>query len=140
MSQADEFLEKVKTVAAKEGRYTIDAHLFVFEALEYTLKSIGEHRHVSGQELLSGIRDYALGNFGAMGRMVFNQWGIHESLDFGRIVFALVEAGLMSKTENDSQDDFAKGFDFSEVFEAAYTPGTDEPRDKGPGGKSTENA
>jgi uncharacterized repeat protein (TIGR04138 family) len=57
-----------------------------------------------------------------MGKAVFNQWGINETADFGRIVFSLVEAGLMSKTETDTVNDFANGFDFDDVFEKGYTP------------------
>jgi len=121
-ADAADFLDKVRAVVKNQGRYSIDAYLFVFEALEFTIKRIGQRRHVTGQELLKGIRDFALLNFGAMGRTVFNQWGVRETKDFGRIVFALVEAGLMSKTDADSLDDFASGFDFAETFEAKYTP------------------
>jgi len=119
---AEDFLEKVQAVARKEGRYSVQAYLFVFEALEYTLKRIGKRRHVTGQELLSGIREVALATFGGMGRAVFGQWGVTQSQDFGRIVFSLVEAGLMSKTDTDSLDDFSGGFDFVDTFEKHYTP------------------
>jgi len=122
MGEQIDFVGKVQQVAKKEGRYAVEAYIFVFEALEFTLKRIGKRRHITGQELLQGIRDYALENFGAMGRMVFAQWGITKSSDFGRIVFALVEAELMSKTDTDSVDDFAKGFDFADVFEKGYVP------------------
>ncbi len=117
-----DFLSKVEAVARAQGRYSVQAYLFVFEALEFTLNRVGQRRHITGQELLSGLREFALNNFGRLGRAVFNQWGITETRDFGRIVFALVEAGLMSKTATDSLDDFADGFDFAQVFEDKYTP------------------
>ncbi len=120
--ESAEFLEKVRAVARKQARYDIHAYLFVFQGLEFTLKRIGERRHVSGRELLEGIRDFALLNFGAMGEAVFRQWGIESSLDFGRIVFALVEAELMSKTDSDDIEDFADGFDFQKTFREDYTP------------------
>jgi len=133
---ADDFLEKVQAIAQKEGRYCVQAYLFVFEALEFTLKRIGKRRHVTGQELLNGIRDFALINFGAMGHAVFNQWGIDNSRDFGRIVFALVEAGLMSKTDTDSPGDFDRGFDFADTFDKQYVPAgiaqPQQPRSKPP--------
>ncbi len=120
--ETEDFLAKVQALSRAEGRYAVGAYLFLFEALEFTLKRIGKRRHVSGQELLTGIKDYALANYGAMGRAVFNQWGIHDSKDFGRIVFSLVEAGLMSKTDTDSLADFEHGFDFADVFEKRYVP------------------
>lgn len=116
------FLTKVRRVAKKEGRYDLEAYLFVFQALEFTLKRVGERRHISGQELLEGIKDFALLNFGAMGKAVFSQWGLRKSVDFGRIVFSLVQAELMSKTENDAISDFAEGFDFDEAFCRKYVP------------------
>jgi len=122
MPDAADFMENVRALARRENRYDIQAYLFVFEALEFTLKRIGKRRHVTGQELLAGIKDFALANFGAMGRSVFTQWGVSETADFGRIVFSLVEAGLMSKTDADKLDDFAGGFDFVDVFERHYVP------------------
>jgi len=116
------FMEKVRAVAKAEGRYDVEAYLFVFQALDFTLKRLGERRHVAGEELLEGIRDFALINFGAMGKSVFNQWGVAESMDFGRIVFALVEAELMSKTDRDSLADFSTGFDFAKTFLDDYVP------------------
>lgn len=137
-SQPD-FLESVRVVASKDGRYDLHAYLFVFEALEYTLKRAGKRRHVTGRELLDGVREFALINFGRMGKVVFNQWGITETADFGRIVFSLVDAGLMSKTDTDTLEDFTGGFDFSETFEKGYIPaGIHHGKDGG--GKSPKNA
>jgi uncharacterized repeat protein (TIGR04138 family) len=137
--QAD-FLANVRAVAEKAGKYDLHAYLFVFEALEYTLKQAGKRRHVTGRELLEGIRAFSLINFGRMGRTVFNQWGISETADFGRIVFSLVDAGLMSKTETDSLDDFTGGFDFEEVFERNYVPADIPKAGKPNGGKRAKNA
>lgn len=121
-SKAGDFLQKVRRVAKEEGRYDLEAYLFVFQALEFTLKHLTERRHISGQELLEGIKEFALLNFGAMGKAVFRQWGVRKSVDFGRIVFSLVQAELMSKTEADEISDFAEGFDFDEVFCRKYVP------------------
>lgn len=133
-----DFLENVRSVARKEGRYDVQAYLFIFEALEFTLKRIGQRRHVSGQELVVGVRDFAVANFGYMGKAVFNQWGVTATEDFGRMVFSLVEAGLMSKTETDTVADFAGGFDFDEVFVRGYVP-PDGNQNARATGKSPEN-
>jgi uncharacterized repeat protein (TIGR04138 family) len=82
----------------------------------------GEMRHVSGQELLGGIRDYALAQFGPMTKMVFEEWGIKRCEDFGEIVFNMVEIGLLGKTDQDSREDFANGYDFDDAFRKPFLP------------------
>ncbi len=105
-----------KRVLRRDPRYPVEAYRFVYEALDHTLSRIGERRHVSGQELLDGIRDFARSRFGPLARMVFDCWNIRRTEDFGEIVFNLVEADLMSRTETDTREDFANGFDFNEAF------------------------
>lgn len=101
-------------------RYARQAYYFIMDALKYTLRSLQVHRHVTGQELSEGIRDYALQQFGIVTRLVFEQWGITKTRDFGELVFNLVAAGLMRKTEADSIDDFDDVYDFEEEFETNY--------------------
>ncbi|MEK7781281.1 MAG: Minf_1886 family protein [Verrucomicrobiota bacterium] len=114
-------------ILAKDPRYQRDAYLFVKDALDHTQKIVvkenkGELRHVSGQELLSGIRDYALAQFGPMTKMVFEEWGITRCEDFGEIVFNMVEIGLLGKTDKDSREDFASGYDFDDAFRKPFLP------------------
>lgn len=114
-------------ILAKDPRYQRDAYLFVKDALDHTQKLIvknnkGELRHVSGQELLGGVRDYALTQFGPMAAMVFEEWGIKRCEDFGEIVFNMVEIGLLGKTEKDSRDDFANGYTFEDAFRKPFLP------------------
>lgn len=107
----------LRDLVARDPRYRPDAYRFVFEALDYTLKARGRAGgHVSGRELLEGIRDFALDQFGGLAGLVFDQWGIRCTGDFGEIVFNLVEAGLMGKTENDSREDFRDVYEFQDVF------------------------
>ena len=73
-------------------------------------------RHVSGKELAEGIRDYALQEFGPLALTVLRTWGIQRTEDFGELVFHLVEAGKLGKTEKDTRADFAHVYDFDEVF------------------------
>ena len=47
---------------------------------------------------------------------VFNSWGVRSTLDFGRIVFHLVDEKLLSKRDGDSLADFLDKFDFQEEF------------------------
>ncbi len=103
-------------LAQNHGRYKPNAYKFTLEAVHYTVNRIGERRHVTGEELLEGIRRLALERFGPMAKTVFEQWGIVRTEDFGDIVFQLVDAGLLGKTEQDKLSDFSRGYDFDEAF------------------------
>jgi len=121
------FDEGLDLIVGRDPRYHREAYVFVREALDHTQKSIvkenkGKLRHVSGQELLAGIRDYALSQFGPMTIMVFEEWGIRHCRDFGEIVFNMVEEGLLAKTERDSRADFAAGYDFQVAFREPFLP------------------
>ena len=121
------FDEAVEQILARDSRYTREAYLFVREALDYTQRLVGKEtrgaiRHVSGQELLDGIRQFALNQFGPMVVTVFEEWGVHNCRDFGEIVFNMVETSLLAKTEKDTRDDFQIGYDFTEVFRKPFWP------------------
>jgi uncharacterized repeat protein (TIGR04138 family) len=92
----------------------------VRQALDFALKTLGERRHITGQELLRSISEFSRKRFGPLTRTVFEEWGILETFDFGRIVFELVEQGVMSKTDEDSIEDFRDGYDFHQEFEVNY--------------------
>jgi len=114
-------------ILAKDSRYHRDAYLFVKDALDHTQKVVVKEsreqlRHVTGQELLEGIRGYALVQFGPMAEMVFAEWGVQRCEDFGEIVFNMVEIGLLGKTEEDSRDDFQNGYNFHEAFRKPFLP------------------
>ncbi len=78
-----------------------------------------ESKHVSGQQLCLGLRDYAIEKYGRLARTVLDHWGLRSTDDFGRIVFAMVEVGLMRKTDEDTPEDFANVYDFAEAFDPA---------------------
>ena len=119
-------------VVGRDPRYAYEAYEFVYEALNHTQKLLGrlaagdlpagaeKQHHVSGRELLEGIRDLALREFGFMARTVFQLWGIQRTDDFGEIVFNLVEASLMSKTDEDTRQDFHEVFDLDEALVKGY--------------------
>ena len=97
------FEEALAKIQAKDPRYHRDAYLFVREALDHTQKTIGKDargriRHVTGQELLAGIREYALQQFGPMAKTVLEEWGVRRCEDFGEIVFNMVEVSWLAKT------------------------------------------
>ncbi len=121
------FENTLALILAKDPRYHSDAYLFVKDALDYTQKLVAkpsrdEVRHVSGQELLEGIRSYALTQFGPMAATVFEEWGIRRCEDFGEIVFNMVEIGLLGKTDQDSRADFQNNYDFDAAFRQPFRP------------------
>jgi uncharacterized repeat protein (TIGR04138 family) len=125
--QAINFDEVLNAILAKDSRYHREAYIFVREGLDYTQKNIGkssknEVRHITGQELLGGLKEYALNQYGPMAVTMLNEWGVHCCEDFGEIVFTMVEYGLLSKTEKDSRDDFKGGYGFHEAFRAPFLP------------------
>lgn len=100
--------------------YHDTAYLFLLAALHYTIERLGEARHISGRELAEGCRDLALDRYGLMARQVLDFWGIRATRDFGEIVFALVECGVLVKQDEDSLDDFEDVFCFAGAFEDGY--------------------
>ncbi len=103
-------------LAQSRGRYKPNAYKFTLEAVHFTVSRVGERRHVTGEELLDGIRLLALERFGPVAKTVFEQWGVVRTEDFGEIVFQLVDAGLLGKTEQDKLSDFSRGYSFDEAF------------------------
>ncbi len=116
--------ERLKQVVARDGRYHVNAYRFVYEALDYTVKQLDKKRHISGRELLEGIKNLAIEQFGGLACMVLGIWGVSKTADFGNIVFNLVEADLMSRSEDDTREDFDGVYDFREVFRIDSKPGS----------------
>jgi uncharacterized repeat protein (TIGR04138 family) len=117
---SSEKTETILKLVRRDPRYGPQAYYFIFDALDYTLQNMGKVRHVTGRELLEGIRAYATESFGFLARTVLAEWGIRHTQDFGEIVFNLVEAGLLSRTEKDTKADFADVYDFDQAFEAEF--------------------
>lgn len=125
--QEVDFDLKLERILSRDRRYAREAYVFVREALDFTQKLIsresqGAMRHVTPQELLDGIRQYALQQFGPMAATVFEEWGIKNCGDFGEIVFNMIDGELLAKTENDTRDDFQNGYDFTIAFRKPFWP------------------
>ena len=118
-------LQKIENLAERDGRYKSNAYLFVYDALAYTVQKLGrdkdtlteEKRHISGRDLLFGISEYSADQFGPLTCSVFAHWGIERTRDFGEIVFNLVGAELLRKTDEDRIEDFVDVYDFAEEFD-----------------------
>ena len=118
MTAAEKFRQILKT----DQRYDPEAYNFLYEALDFTLKHVVSHRgqsnqHVTGQELLEGVRRYGIEQFGCLAWEVIKNWGVIRTDDIGEMVFNLVSQDLMGKQDSDSKDDFRDVYDFEEVFD-----------------------
>jgi uncharacterized repeat protein (TIGR04138 family) len=121
------YTEALAQIVQDDSRYHEHGYLFIREALDFTIQALnkpteGPSRHVSGAELLEGIRQFALQEYGPMARRVLLSWGINRCEDIGEMVFNLVDKGILGKTENDTRADFGGGYDFDEAFNLPFRP------------------
>lgn len=111
---------KILAIVDRDPRYAFRAYEFTRLAVTYASEVFFRTgTHVSGVELLEAIRAFGLERYGLLTQDVFRSWGVRTTEDFGEIVFHLVEAGLLSKTEEDSRADFRDVYSFDDVFSAA---------------------
>ncbi|MFM1852001.1 MAG: hypothetical protein RIS54_1685 [Verrucomicrobiota bacterium] len=124
------FPEIIDLIYKEDRRYAKKAYDFVRQGLDHTVKEIrkqdpkraGRSFHVSGPELLEGMRVYALEQFGPMARTVLEEWGIKRCHDFGAIVFNLIEYNVFSKTDQDRVEDFSEVYTFEDAFTQPFLP------------------
>ena len=121
-----EFSESLDLIISHDRRYAREGYYFLRDGLDYTIKLRKKNKegssHVTGQQLLEGLRRYALKEFGPMVVTVFEYWGIMRGDDFGEMVFNLIRVGVFGKTEHDTIEDFRGGYSFHEAFVAPFLP------------------
>lgn len=133
-----DFNEVIRTIRKNDARYARGAYHFLRQALDYSLKELHKRgdldksNHLSGRQLLEGIRLYAIDQYGPMARPVLEHWGIKECRDFGNIVFNLVDSNVLGKTEQDSVEDFSGGYTFAQAFDQPFRPQQLKPTIKKP--------
>lgn len=121
------FEEAVRAIRENDQRFDFDAYLFLRETLDYTLERFRseespEHRHVRGPEMLEGLREFALKEFGPMAATVLENWGVRSCEDIGDMVFQLIGVGAFGKSEDDHPEDFAGLYDFDKAFREPFRP------------------
>ena len=121
-------MDPLRECAKNDPRYRLEAYQFLFDALDKTVRAAGkdqatdEDKHVTGQQLLDGMRVHASRTFGPLAAQVWRTWGVHNTVDWGRIVFNLVDSELLRRQETDTIEDFKDGYDFEEAFVHSYRP------------------
>jgi uncharacterized repeat protein (TIGR04138 family) len=119
MAEVDPY-EKIEDLAERSGSYPVKAFLFVLAVLEHAHRTLGREGHMTGGEVCAAAKDLAVRDYGPAAKMVLNGWGFESTLDIGRVVYLMIEGGLLSKTEEDSLDDFRDVFDFETEFVRNY--------------------
>ena len=125
--QAIQFEQAVAAILQRDKRFDPHAYFFLKDALDFTLKRIaegnsGQARHVSGPELVTGVRDLALEQFGPMAATLMSEWGVRKCGDVGDMVFHLIEEQIFGKQDSDRPEDFAGNFDLEDSLRAPFIP------------------
>lgn len=111
---------KFYEILDKDPRYPLAAYASIHKGLDYTMRMKKVVGHVDGQELAVGMAGYLRDEYGPFARLLLSGWGIHSTLDFGRLVFNLVESGLMRKQDTDSLEDFDSVYEFDSIFNQPF--------------------
>lgn len=128
--------DRIGYIARQDGRYSPAAFYFINDVVANTVKWLrsgemsardvtssrgeGENNfHISGYELLEGMRRLARERWGLMARSVLSRWGIFRTDDVGEIVFLMVDDPELQwkRREADTKEDFVGVYDFGEVFD-----------------------
>jgi uncharacterized repeat protein (TIGR04138 family) len=132
-------------VVLGDKRYAPEAYEFLWQSLTFTQEMLGktpapepvdedaeqEIRHVTGRELLEGVRRLALDQFGRMAAVVFRLWGVRSTSDFGAMVYRLIDAGIWHCSATDRKEDFDDAYDFDKAFVDGYRIEWDEDEEEG---------
>jgi uncharacterized repeat protein (TIGR04138 family) len=114
---ADDVMGRIR---ARGGRYHERAYLFLLGAVEFLQTRLEVRRHVTAAELAWACRDLALQQYGLLAPSVLAHWGITRTDDLGRIVFTLVEVGLLVTQPGDHESDFQGVYEFEAAFGESY--------------------
>lgn len=118
--------DRLRTLALKDGRFSPEAYRFLLDGLEHAIRLAGRsqkegpERHVTGSEVLAGLIEYARSSFGPLAAQVWRSWGLTETLDWGRIVFVLVDNELLARQDDDRMEDFQTDWEFEPLFVEEY--------------------
>jgi uncharacterized repeat protein (TIGR04138 family) len=127
------FNAAVRRICERDKRFVPALYFFVRHGLDYLVKKRAEesqqaagtpHQHISGRQLLEGLREYALSEYGPAAYALLTRWGIQKSSDFGDIVFSLIAENMLGKSPNDRREDFDNGFDLELGLLEPFEPQT----------------
>ncbi len=104
-------MDELYELAEKYKEYPLQAYLLIYQGIDWAREHgapVGDRGcHLSGRELAQAIFMYSVDAYGPrLGKIVWEELNLKGSEDLGRIVFHLLESGLMQKEEEDKSEDF----------------------------------
>ena len=124
MSSEMNFWDVVKDIHARDSRYAPELYGFVMDGLQFTTAAQAQRRHVSAEELLRSMCVFARQKYGVLAHSVLERWGVAGTSDIGRVVFHLVESGVLARQESDRIEDFDDVLDLKQELEESYFEGS----------------
>ncbi len=122
----EQFITTVEKIITNDPRFSHEAYEFISDAVIFTTRKLKKNgrtkRHISGKELLEGIKDFAISEYGPLAQEVLESWGISSTISIGHIVFNMVNNQLLGSNKEDKIEDFKDGFDFDSAFTTPFTP------------------
>jgi uncharacterized repeat protein (TIGR04138 family) len=70
--------------------------------------------------LLRALCDHAKQTYGLLAWTVIESWGVTSAGHVGRIVYQLIEVGVLAKQDSDRYEDFEAEWDLREILERRY--------------------
>ena len=115
-------------IRSRAAAFPDEAFDFVREGLRHTSQTLHggvdpaelpeDRRHISGNQLCMGLRDFALRRYGLLAPTVLGRWQVRTTEDFGTLVYALIDRGELRASDRDSLEDFKGVYEFGEAFRA----------------------
>lgn len=100
------------SIAQSSDRYAVEAFEFVGRGLRHAVKILGREesptaeRHLDAAELVSGVLDLAVSQFGFLARPVLDSYLLRSPEDIGRITFLLIDHNIFTRQPSDHFEDF----------------------------------
>ncbi len=110
----------IENICANDIRYHKNAYHNIFNALAYCETVMKTEKNLTAKELVIGYKDITLSKYGALALEVLHHWGIYSTQDIGNIVFNLVNANLLGRSQGDKIEDFKNIFDLTQEMKSPY--------------------
>jgi len=112
----------LEAIIRKDGRYPVEAFKFLHDGLDRAVRrrhgraGPGRSHHVTGEEICLALRDLAIKRWGLLASTVLAKWHIQATIDFGEMVYLMIDRGVWNRTDDDSVEDFRDVYDFAAAF------------------------
>ncbi|MCO6456686.1 MAG: hypothetical protein J5I93_15415 [Pirellulaceae bacterium] len=122
MSLPEQSAQRRLQAAIDAHQYAADAWYFVLQVIPLTSDPTRKSNHVSAADFCWMLHDHALDRFGPRAAETLSGWGVRSTRDFGRIVYGLIDAGLILRSDEDRIEQFDDVFEFDQAFQHRRRP------------------